>query len=85
MIQTLFGTAEQEPNLFERLKMGIQKTRRGLLDHLDQVFAGKKEIDAELLEELEFTSEAGPRPISSSGSARGQSGATWPIRRRSST
>lgn len=55
MIQTLFGTAEQEPNLFERLKMGIQKTRRGLLDHLDQVFAGRKEIDAELLEELEFT------------------------------
>lgn len=55
MIQTLFGTAEREPNLFERLKQGIQKTRRGLIEHLDQVFAGKKQIDADLLEELEFT------------------------------
>jgi len=55
MFQTLFGTTEREPNLFERLKAGIQKTRRGLVERLDQVFAGKKQIDAELLEELEFT------------------------------
>jgi len=54
-MQTLFGAAERGPSLFERLKMGIQKTRRGLVERLDEVFAGKKEIDAELLEELEFT------------------------------
>lgn len=54
MIQTLFGSVEQEPNLFERLKSGIQKTRQGLLDRLDDVFSGEKRIDAELLEELEF-------------------------------
>jgi fused signal recognition particle receptor len=54
-MQTLFGATERGPSLFERLKMGIQKTRRGLVERLDEVFAGKREIDAELLEELEYT------------------------------
>src|SRR5580693_9318326 len=54
MIQTLFGAVEQEPNLLERLKAGIQKTRSGLMDRLEDVVAGRKEIDAELLEELEY-------------------------------
>ncbi len=55
MIQTLFGPAQQEPNLFERLKAGVQKTRAGLVNKIGDALAGKKEIDAELLEELEFT------------------------------
>ena len=54
MIQTLFGSVEQEPNLFERLKSGIEKTRQGLLDRLEDVWSGEKQIDAELLDELEF-------------------------------
>lgn len=54
MIQTLFGAVEQEPNLFERLKSGIQKTRDGLADRIEEALAGKKEIDADLLEELEY-------------------------------
>ncbi len=54
MIQTLFGAVEQEPNLLERLKAGIQKTRSGLLDRLEDVVAGRKEIDADLLDELEY-------------------------------
>src|ERR1700733_5436913 len=54
MIQTLFGAVEQEPNLLERLKAGIQKTRSGLMGRLEDVVAGRKEIDAELLEELEY-------------------------------
>ncbi len=54
MIQTLFGSVEPEPTLFERLKKGIQKTRQGFSDRLEAVFAGKKEIDDELLEELEY-------------------------------
>jgi fused signal recognition particle receptor len=53
-IQTLFGTVPQEPNLLDRLKIGIQKTRSGLVDRLEDALAGKKEIDAELLEELEY-------------------------------
>ncbi len=54
-IQTLFGTTPQEPNLLERLKAGIEKTRSGLVDRLEDVLAGKKEIDADLLDELEYT------------------------------
>jgi fused signal recognition particle receptor len=55
MIQTLFGSGEREPNLLERLKQGIQKTRAGLVDKIEDTLQGKKEIDADLLDELEFT------------------------------
>jgi fused signal recognition particle receptor len=55
MIQTLFGSVEQEPTLLERLKSGVQKTRAGLVNALEDALQGKKEIDAELLDELEFT------------------------------
>src|SRR5579884_443962 len=54
MIQTLFGSVQQEPNLLDRLKAGIQKTRSGLVDRLEDVISGRKEIDAELLDELEY-------------------------------
>jgi fused signal recognition particle receptor len=54
-IQTLFGSVPSEPNLLDRLKAGVQKTRSGLVDRIEDVLAGKKEIDAELLEELEYT------------------------------
>jgi fused signal recognition particle receptor len=54
-IQTLFGSVPAEPNLLDKLKAGIQKTRSGLVDRLEDALAGKKEIDADLLEELEYT------------------------------
>ncbi len=54
-IQTLFGSVPAEPNLLDRLKAGIQKTRSGFVDRLEDVLAGKKEIDADLLDELEYT------------------------------
>ncbi len=53
-IQTLFGSVPTEPNLLDRLKAGIEKTRSGLVDRLEDAIAGKKTIDAELLEELEY-------------------------------
>ncbi|MEJ5368117.1 MAG: signal recognition particle-docking protein FtsY [Bryobacteraceae bacterium] len=43
------------PGLLERLKQGIQKTRAGLVGKMEDVLLGKKEIDPELLEELEYT------------------------------
>jgi len=55
MIQSIFGSAAQEPNLLERLKLGIQKTRAGLVDKIEDALQGRKEIDAELLDELEYT------------------------------
>jgi fused signal recognition particle receptor len=64
MIQTLFGSVEQEPNLLERLKKGIEKTRTGLSSAMEDVLSGKKEIDADLLDELEYTlitADIGPR------------------------
>jgi fused signal recognition particle receptor len=55
MIQTLFGSVEQEPSLLEKLKSGVEKTRAGLVSALEDALQGKKEIDAGLLDELEFT------------------------------
>ena len=55
MIQTLFGSVEQEPSLLEKLKSGVEKTRAGLVTALEDALQGKKEIDAGLLDELEFT------------------------------
>src|SRR6478736_4524133 len=54
MIQTLFGSVEQEPTLLEKLKQGVQKTRAGLVSRLEETLTGRKTIDAELLDELEF-------------------------------
>src|SRR5689334_20375436 len=55
MIQTLFGSVEQEPTLLEKLKSGVQKTRAGLVTALEDALQGRKEIDADLLDELEST------------------------------
>jgi fused signal recognition particle receptor len=55
MIQSLFGsTKPAEPNLLERLKAGIQKTRAGLMEKIEDAVSGRKEIDAGVLEELEY-------------------------------
>ncbi len=55
MIQTLFGSVEQEPTLLDKLKSGVQKTRAGLVTRLEDALSGRKEIDADLLDELEYT------------------------------
>lgn len=55
MIQTLFGSVQQEPTLLEKLKSGVQKTRAGLVARLEDTLQGRKEIDADLLDELEYT------------------------------
>lgn len=54
MINTLFGTVPEEPSLLDRLKLGIQKTRSGLVSAIDDAVHGKKEIDADTLDELEY-------------------------------
>ena len=55
MIQSLFGSVEQEPSLLERLKSGVAKTRAGLVSRLEETLTGRKQIDADLLDELEYT------------------------------
>ncbi len=49
-------------SLFQRLQERLGKTRQGLLYRLDSIFLGKKEIDEDLLDELEeilITSDLG--------------------------
>lgn len=53
-IQTLFGSVPEEPSLLDRLKAGIEKTRAGLTERLEDAVSGKKQIDADLLDELEY-------------------------------
>jgi fused signal recognition particle receptor len=54
MIQTLFGSAPPKPGLFERLQQAVSKTRSELVDRIEDLVQGKKEIDAELLDEIEM-------------------------------
>jgi len=60
MIKSLFGSTPPETpaqggvSLLDRLKAGIQKTRAGLLEKLDDAVSGRKEIDADVLEEVEY-------------------------------
>src|SRR5260370_23392542 len=55
MIQALFGSVEQEPSRLERLKSGVETRRAGLVTRLEDAVTGRKEIDADLLDELEYT------------------------------
>jgi len=53
---------ENEKGLFQRLRLGLSKTRSTFTGKLDRLFLGKKEITEELLDELEeilFTSDIG--------------------------
>jgi fused signal recognition particle receptor len=53
---------QSKPGFFERLKSGLKKTKEGLVGRIDALVLGKKEIDADTLEELEeilITSDIG--------------------------
>jgi fused signal recognition particle receptor len=60
MFKSLFGSTDEaaqptgQPSLLERLKAGIQKTRAGLMEKLEDAVSGRKEIDADVLDELEY-------------------------------
>jgi fused signal recognition particle receptor len=61
MFKSLFGSPEpaapqptSQPSLLDRLKAGIQKTRAGLMEKLEDAVSGRKEIDADVLDELEY-------------------------------
>ena len=64
MIPSIFGTSEGGGSLLDRLKQGIEKTRAGLVNRIEDVVHGKKKIDSDLLEELEYaliTADVGVR------------------------
>ncbi|MDO8444738.1 MAG: signal recognition particle-docking protein FtsY [Deltaproteobacteria bacterium] len=45
--------AEEKKGLFQRLKEGLSKTHKGLVDKVDQAILGRKKIDEGLYDELE--------------------------------
>jgi fused signal recognition particle receptor len=64
MISSIFGSGEGGGSLLDRLKQGIEKTRAGLVNRIEDVVHGKKQIDADLLDELEYaliTADVGVR------------------------
>jgi len=55
MIQTLFGSTEQKPGLFERMKDAVARTRENLSERIEEAVAFSKEIDRNTLDDLEAT------------------------------
>lgn len=55
MIQTLFGSTEKKPGLFERMKEAVSRTRENLSERIEEVVAFNKEIDRGTLDDLEGT------------------------------
>jgi len=55
MIQTLFGTSEQKPGLFERMKEAVSRTRENLSERIEEAVGVSKEIDRNTLDDLEGT------------------------------
>ncbi len=54
-IQTLFGSVEQEPSFFDRMKQAVTKTRESLAERIDDIVSIGKQIDRDTLDDLEAT------------------------------
>lgn len=54
-MQTLFDAPPKEPGLFGRFRQAVSKTREALTGQISDVLEGRREIDPELLEDLEMT------------------------------
>ena len=52
---SLFTAPPVEPGLFDRFKTAVSKTRTALTEQIENIFEGQKQIDAELLEDLEMS------------------------------
>src|SRR5437764_8054104 len=59
MIQTLFGSLEQEQEkksgFLDRMKQAVTRTRENLAERIEEVVSFGKEIDASTLDDLEAT------------------------------
>src|SRR5712692_5199079 len=55
MIQTLFGSLEQQPSFLERMKEAVTRTRENLAERIEDVVSIGKEIDRATLDDLEAT------------------------------
>jgi len=55
MIQTLFGSLEEQPSFLERMKEAVTRTRENLAKRIEDVVSIGKEIDRPTLNDLEAT------------------------------
>ncbi len=55
MIQTLFGSTEKKPGLFDRMKEAVTRTRENLSERIEEAVSFSKEIDRRTLDDLEAT------------------------------
>lgn len=55
MIQTLFGSTEEEPSFLDRMKEAVTRTRETLSERIEDIVSLGKEIDRDTLDELEAT------------------------------
>ena len=59
MIQTLFGSLDEEenkkPGFLDRMKDAVSRTRENLSDRIEEIVAFNQEIDANTLDDLEAT------------------------------
>lgn len=55
MIQTLFGSLEEKPGFFDRMKEAVTRTRENLAERIEEAVAFSKEIDGNTLDDLEGT------------------------------
>ena len=53
MIQTLFGSTEEKPGFFDRMKEAVARTRENLAARIEDVVSIGKEIDRSTLDDLE--------------------------------
>jgi len=53
MVQTLFGSVEQKPGFFDRMKEAVTRTRENLSERIEEAVAFNKEIDRTTLDDLE--------------------------------
>jgi fused signal recognition particle receptor len=55
MIQTLFGSTEEQPSFLQKMKEAVTRTRESLSERIEDVVGFRKEIDRETLDDLEAT------------------------------
>ena len=58
MIQTLFGSLDEEPKkpgFFDRMKQAVTRTRENLSERIEEVVSLRKAIDRQTLDDLEAT------------------------------
>jgi fused signal recognition particle receptor len=55
MVQSLFGSADKGPGIFDRLKKAVASTKAQLVGRIEEIVEGKEVIDRSVLDDLEAT------------------------------